>query len=114
METFYEQILSWYSDKPWWGKVLFFGVLLILGVLAVLRIFLPTPIKPIPAKPVTDPLFGMVTDVVDQKLEETKQELISKIGALRLVGVRAEERRKAIRSASSMDELDELKRKYDL
>lgn len=114
METLYERILSWYSDKPWWGKVLFFGVFFLLVLLSAVRLFWPAPKAPPVVQPAPPPPFGAITDMLDTQLEAAKKELSDKIGTLRLVGIRAEERRKAIRNASSMAELDELKRRYGL
>lgn len=116
MENIYTKWMTWYLSKPWWMKALLFVVPLLLVVLYAVKLFgLPfkTTERVKPADPI-DPPFGQANETIDKQLEELKKELLSKLETVRQVGVRATERREAIKGASTMAELDALKVKYGL
>jgi hypothetical protein len=117
METTYDRILNWYKKQPWWGKVLFFGVLAVpflIGIAQGIALLIPkkklTPLT----KPSNSPPFGKVNEALDTRIEDIKRELIKKLETVRQVGVRATECRQAIQKASTMAELDELKKRFGL
>jgi hypothetical protein len=117
METTYDRILNWYKKQPWWGKVLFFGVLAVpflIGIAQGIVLLIPkkklTPLT----KPSNSPPFGKVNEALDTRIEELKKELIAKLDTVRQVGIRAGERRETIKSATTMAELDEIKKRYGL
>jgi len=117
METTYDKILNWYKKQPWWGKVLFFGVLilpLLLGVVSFITSLVPERKLVPPAKTSNSPPFGKVNEALDTRIEDLKKELISKLDTVRQVGIRAGERREAIKAAKTMSELDEIKKRYGL
>lgn len=117
METTYDKILSWYKKQFWWGKVLFFGVLAIpflIGVVQGVTLLIPKrKLAPL-TKSSNSPPFGKVNEALDTRIEDIKRELISKLETVRQVGVRATERRQAIQKATTMAELDELKKRFGL
>jgi hypothetical protein len=117
METTYDRILNWYKKQPWWGKVLFFGVLAVpflIGIAQGIVLLIPkkklTPLT----KPSNSPPFGKVNEALDTRIETLKKELLVKLETVRQTGIRASERRDAIKTASTMAELDALKKKYGL
>jgi hypothetical protein len=117
MKTTYDKILNWYKKKPWWGKVLFVGVLVLPALLYVVNVFfslIPTRKLPPPIIDAATPPFGRVNESIDEQIEAHKQELISKFDTVRQVGVRATERRQAIQNAATMEELDDLKKRFGL
>lgn len=115
METTYDKVLSWYKKQPWWGKILFFGVLILPALLIALKYAMLTPKLLEPIKKISvSPPFGRVNEVLDTRIESAKRELIGKLETVRQVGVRATERRQAIQKATTMAELDELKKRFGL
>lgn len=117
MNTTYDKVLNWYKGQPWWGKVLFFGVLLVPVLIFLVSNFsslvLGTGFIP-PKKISISPPFGKANEAIDVRIEELKQELTNKLETVRQTGVRALERRDAISKATTMAELDELKKRYGL
>jgi hypothetical protein len=117
METTYDKVLSWYNKQPWWGKILFFGVLilpLLIGIARYATLLIPEK-KLVPfTKPSNSPPFGKVNEALDTRLEDLKKELISKLETVRQTGIRAGERRETIKAATTMAELDEIKKRYGL
>lgn len=117
METTYDKILNWYKKQPWWGKVLFFGVLAIpflIGIVQGIMLLIPKG-KFIPlTKPSNSPPFGKVNEALDTRIEDLKKELLAKLETVRQTGIRAGERREAIKAATTMAELDEIKKRYGL
>lgn len=117
MKTIYDKVLNWYRKQPWWGKVLFFGVLAIpflVGIVQGITLLIPkSKLAPL-TKPSNSPPFGKVNEALDTRIEDLKKELLAKLETVRQTGIRAGERREAIKSATTMDELDALKKKYGL
>ncbi len=115
VKDMYQKALDWWLNLKWWWKIL--AVVPLVGILLLGALSLFTPSSPPRLSPVENAVLEELKVYEAQQRVEInakQREIATKLGEADSTNTIAAERLRTLMEAQSMDELDALRRKWDL
>ena len=120
LDTWYHKLIKWYVSKPWYIKLLGIGLLIIIALLFVLRFLygelIGKSLWQTPAIPTANPTEAndKEEDTNEKKTLELKKQLLKQIKDSNTHQGNYRDQDAEINAATTMEELDALREKFNL